>query len=115
MIRNYFKIALRNLYKNKLYAFVNITGLTVGIASCILIGVYIMHETSYDRFHANADRIARVTMEYNSADAVNKVATTGTKVGPEFQRSFPERKQPASVFGGTKGRGRTRQNSWKTD
>jgi putative ABC transport system permease protein len=90
MIRNYFKIALRNLYKNKLYTFVNITGLTIGITSCILIGVYIMHELSFDRFHANADRIARVTMDYNSGDAVNQVATTGTKVGPEFARSFPE-------------------------
>ncbi len=90
MIRNYFKIALRNLYKNKLYAFVNITGLTIGIASCILIGVYIMHELSFDRFHANASRIARVTMDYSTGSTDNKVATTGTKVGPEFKRSFPE-------------------------
>ncbi|GEO09207.1 ABC transporter permease [Segetibacter aerophilus] len=90
MLRNYFKIALRNFYKNKLYSFVNITGLSIGICSCILIGVYIMHEISFDRFHANADRIVRVTMDYNNGNAVNKVATTGTKVGPEFNRSLPE-------------------------
>ena len=90
MIKNYFKIALRNLYKNKLYASVNIIGLTVGITSCLLIGIYILHELSYDRFHKNAERIVRVTMDYNSGDAVNKVAVTGTKVGPEFRRTFPE-------------------------
>src|SRR6266498_1039333 len=51
MIRNYFKIAFRHLQKNKLYTSVNILGLVVGITSCILIGVFIWHEVSYDRFH----------------------------------------------------------------
>lgn len=90
MIRNYFKTALRNLLRNKTYAAINITGLAVGIAACLLIGIYILHETSYDKFHANRDRIVRVTMEYNSGDAKTAVAVTGTKVGPEFKRSFPE-------------------------
>ena len=62
MFKNYFKIAWRNLRKNKLYTLVNIIGLTVGITSCILIGLYITHELSYDRFHKNAARIVRVTM-----------------------------------------------------
>ena len=90
MIRNYFKIAFRYLQKNKLYSFVNIIGLAIGISSCILIGLYIWHEQSFDRFHKNGDRIARVTWEYNFEDKVNKVALTGTKVGPQFKRSFPE-------------------------
>jgi putative ABC transport system permease protein len=90
MIRNYFKIALRYLHKNKLYAFVNIIGLTIGITSCILIGLYIWHEQSFDRFHKNADRIARITWEYNFEDKVVNVALTGTKAGPEFKRNFPE-------------------------
>src|SRR5438045_3243611 len=90
MIRNYFKIAFRYLQKNKLYSFVNIIGLAIGITSCILIGLYIWHEQSFDRFHKNGDRIARVTWEYNFEDKVNKVALTGTKVGPQFKRSFPE-------------------------
>ena len=68
MIQNYFKIALRYLQKNRLYAFVNIVGLCIGITSCILIGLYIWHEQSFDRFHKNADRIARVTWEYNFED-----------------------------------------------
>ena len=90
MIRNYFKTAFRHLQKNKLYAIVNVLGLAIGVTSCILIGIYIWHELSYDRFHKNKDRIVRVTWEYNFGDAETKTATTGTKVGPQFQRSFPE-------------------------
>jgi putative ABC transport system permease protein len=56
----------------------------------LLISIYIWHETGFDRFHQNADRIARVTWEYNFGDAETKTATTGTRVGPEFQRRFPE-------------------------
>ena len=90
MIRNYLKIALRHLQKNKLYATVNILGLAIGISSCLLIGLYIWDELRYDRFHSNADRIARVTWHYNFGDVNQDVAYTGTKPGPQFQRSFPE-------------------------
>lgn len=90
MTRNYFKIAFRYLQKNKLYAIVNIIGLAIGITSCILIGIYIWHELSFDRFHAKADRITRTVWEYNFGDKTNRTASTGTKVGPEFQRNFPE-------------------------
>jgi len=89
MIRNYFKTAWRNLWKNKLYSGINIFGLAVGLAACLLIGVYISHELSYDKFNRNAYRIVRVTMEYEKAGTVNAVATTGTKVGPQFKRTFP--------------------------
>ena len=89
MIRNYFKIAWRNLRKNKLYAGINIFGLSIGLASCLLIGLYIANELSYDSFNDKAHRIVRTTMEYKLSDEVNFTATTGTKVGPEFARTFP--------------------------
>lgn len=89
MIKNYFKTALRNLQKNKLYTAINVFGLTVGLAACLLIGIYINHELSYDKFNVNANRIVRATMEYKQAETVNKTATTGTKVGPQFKRTFP--------------------------
>ena len=89
MLKNYFKIAWRNLKKNRLYAFVNITGLTVGIVSCLLIGVYIKDELSYDRFNDNADKMVRVTMDYSQGGAPQKTSLTGTKVGPQFKRTFP--------------------------
>lgn len=90
MWKNYIKIAIRNIRKNLLYSFVNILGLTIGLACCLLIGLYIHHELSYDSFHEKSDQIVRATMEYKSADKINPVATTGTKVGPELKRSFPE-------------------------
>ncbi|MFI5186638.1 MAG: ABC transporter permease [Chitinophagales bacterium] len=90
MIKNYFKIAWRSVLKNKLYSFINFSGLAIGITCCILIGEYIVDEISYDKFNINANRIARVTMEYSSGGTVNQYAQTGTKVGPQFKRSFPE-------------------------
>lgn len=90
MLRNYFKTTIRYLLRNKMYALVNLFGLAIGITSCILIGIYITSELSFDKFHKNADRIARITWEYNFGDAVNKVSLTGTKAGPEFKRNFPE-------------------------
>src|SRR5688572_30374220 len=90
MISNYLKITWRSLQKSPLYSFVNIVGLTIGITGCILIGLFVWNEISYDKFHTNADRIARVTMEYSSGGTVGKTAVTGSKVGPEFQRQFPQ-------------------------
>jgi len=89
MITNYILVAIRSLKKNKLYSIINILGLTLGITACLLIGLYIWQETHYDSFHLNKDRIMRVTMEIGAAGNVDKVAVTGTKVGPEFARKFP--------------------------
>ena len=67
MFKNYFKTAFRNLRKNKLYTAINIFGLAVGLTACLLIGLYINHELSYDKFNKNASRIVRATMEYGAA------------------------------------------------
>jgi len=98
MFRNYLKTAFRNLGKNKLYSGINIIGLTTGLAACLLIGVFINHELSYDKFNVNADRIVRVTMEYKNAETVNTTSTTGTKVGPQFKRTFPSVEEYARTF-----------------
>ena len=60
MFRNYLKITFRNLWKNKSYSFLNIVGLAIGLASCIVILLYVNNELSYDKHHEKADRIARV-------------------------------------------------------
>ncbi|MDB5155519.1 MAG: hypothetical protein JWR50_226, partial [Mucilaginibacter sp.] len=57
MIKNYIKIAWRNLVNQRLFSLINISGLAVGLAVCMMIMMYVAHEMSYDRFHANADRI----------------------------------------------------------
>ncbi|MEP7231217.1 MAG: FtsX-like permease family protein [Ginsengibacter sp.] len=98
MFKNYFKTALRILRKNKLYSGINIFGLAVGLTACLLIGLYINHELSYDKFNKNASRIVRTTMEYSGAGTVSSTATTGTKVGPQFKRIFPLIEEYARTF-----------------
>ncbi len=64
MIRNYFKIAWRNLIKNKGFTIINIVGLSIGVAACILISLYIVHESSYDKYVPNSDNVYRMTGEF---------------------------------------------------
>lgn len=66
MIKNYLKVATRNIVKRKLYSFINAFGLSIGIAFCILIFLYIQDEKSFDQFHVNKERIYR--MEEKSYD-----------------------------------------------
>ena len=60
MLKNYFTISIRNIRKRKFFASINILGMTIGIAACLLIASYVIDEFSYDRFHSNADRIYQV-------------------------------------------------------
>ncbi len=77
MLKNYLKIALRNLARHKGYAFINIMGLAVGIAASVLVMLYVVDELGYDRFHANADRIHRITADWsNKGDS--KIHQLGT-------------------------------------
>ena len=66
MLKNYLKIALRNLARHKGYAFINIMGLAVGIAASVLVMLYVVDEIGYDRFHAHADRIHRITADWSN-------------------------------------------------
>ena len=63
MIKNYFKIAIANLTKNKVYSLVSISSLTIGLAVCILLLLYVSHELSFDRYHEKADHIYRLCQE----------------------------------------------------
>src|ERR1700744_5493231 len=92
MIKNYFKIAWRNLWKNKTASFINIFGLTIGLCSCLLIGLYIQHELSYDSFQKNGDRIVRVIMGYkfDGGTEFKKGNYTSARVAPIFKQTFPE-------------------------
>ena len=66
MLKNYLKVALRSLLKHRVYSFINILGLAVGIAASVLIALYIFDELSYDRFHVNADRTYRVVADWSN-------------------------------------------------
>jgi putative ABC transport system permease protein len=76
---------------NKFFSVINILGLTIGITSCILIGMYIRDELNYDKFQANGNRIFRVIMEYafNGSPASKKGNFTSMKVAPVLRRKFP--------------------------
>src|SRR5213080_4755664 len=71
MFKNYFKTAFRSLSRNMNYTIINIAGLAVGIAVCVMIFIIIQFQTSFDNFHSKKDRIYRVLTEYHHADAAN--------------------------------------------
>ncbi|MPR37374.1 FtsX-like permease family protein [Cytophagaceae bacterium SJW1-29] len=75
MLRNYFKIALRNLARNKGYSFINISGLAVGMAVAMLIGLWVYDELTYDHYHKNHDRIAQVWQSRTSNGEINTLIT----------------------------------------
>ena len=87
MIKNYLKIAWRNLVKYKFISFINLFGLTVGLTCCLLILTYILHELSYDRYNKNAENIYRVTRSFNNQDGV--VSLTLSTISPPFGYYFP--------------------------
>ena len=92
MIKNYFKIAWRNLLKYKFISFINLFGLTVGLTCCLLITTYIINELSYDRYNKNAENIYRVTRTFNTKDGVVslKLSTISPPFGYYFPTDFPE-------------------------
>src|SRR6476661_9811630 len=96
MIRNYFKIALRNLMKYKFISFINLFGLTVGITCCLLILAYIINELSFDRYNRQADNIYRVERTFLNPQtgALNlKLAAVAPPAGPLLQNDFKEIRQ----------------------
>jgi len=91
MIKNYFKIAFRNLFKYKTYSLINIFGLAVGIGCCLLIYLYVSNEWSFDTFHASSDRIYRVTTEQVDPEGNSeRNVLTPFVMGPELESNFPE-------------------------
>ncbi|MEP1307490.1 MAG: ABC transporter permease [Balneola sp.] len=90
MFRNYLKITFRNLWKNKSYSFINIVGLAFGLASCIIILLYVNNELSYDKHHKNADRIARVVSFIDFSGSYLELATTSSPMGPTLKSDYAD-------------------------
>jgi putative ABC transport system permease protein len=88
MLENYFKIAIRNLKKHKFYTFINIFGLSVGVAVCLIISLFVINELSYDKHFKDADRISRIHAEIifggNHWDMVNAPAPMAEALPEEF-------------------------------
>ncbi len=90
MFVNYIKTALRNLSRNRLYSFINIAGLAVGIAACLMIYLWVQDELSYDRFHEKAARIHRVERKVDFRDIHGQAPITSGPYGPALVRDYPE-------------------------
>lgn len=90
MFSNYFKTALRNLWKNKGFSAINIVGLAIGLSTCLLILIFVMDELGYDRYNTNADRIYRLDAEIKFGGNHFILATAPAPAGPAMLRDFPE-------------------------
>ncbi|HLY69631.1 MAG TPA: ABC transporter permease, partial [Puia sp.] len=91
MFRNYFRTAFRNLARNKVYSFINIAGLSFGLACAMLIMLYIQDEVSYDRFHRNVSQIYRIDKQQKKNDgSLHSGSWTGYFPGPRFAARIPE-------------------------
>lgn len=90
MIKNYFKVVWRNLSKNKLYSFINITGLSVGITCCVLIFLYVQYEWSYDKYNVKSGQIYRLTEVLHLPNENNARALTSPPMASALQANFPE-------------------------
>ncbi len=90
MLKNYLKIAWRNLRKHKFYSFLNIFGLSLGLASCLLITLYVVDELSYDRSFANADRIFRVNADIRFGGADMSLAVAPDPLAFTLKKDYPQ-------------------------
>src|SRR5688572_1768575 len=92
MIKNYFKTAWRNLWRNKVFSGINILGLSIGLACCILMFLFIQNELSYDKFNANAKNIYRITSIPAGQDK-KELAVTPAPWAPLMKKDYPEIKE----------------------
>ena len=90
MIKNYLTVAIRNLMRHKLYTSINVLGLAIGLAFCILTYLFVHNEWTYDTFHKNADRIYRVCVKEQKGLHEWISGTTSDPLGPAIAEAFPD-------------------------
>lgn len=93
MLENYFKVAFRNLWKNKAFSAINIIGLASGLGICLLILLYVLDEMSYDKFNKRADRIFRVNNEVRFGGNYFDLAVAPAMMGPTMKKDLPQVEQ----------------------
>ncbi len=98
MIKNYFKIAFRNLWRNKSFSIINISGLAIGMTGAILIGIWVQNELSYDQFHANKNDLYKVWNRTTGPGEVGTWDITAPPVGKALESDFPEVKHSARIY-----------------
>lgn len=98
MIKNYLKIAWRNLVKNKVFSFINIAGLAIGLACFTLIALYVADELSYDRYNEKADRIYRVDAEIRFGGTDQRLAVCSDPMGATLKKDYPQVEQYTRIY-----------------
>ena len=89
MIFNYFKIAIRNILRHRVYTFINVSGLSIGMACSILIFLFVQDELRFDKFHAKADRICRVIQGHDDPNIDLPIALTQAPLAVALKREYP--------------------------
>lgn len=97
MFKNYFKIAFRNLGRNKVFSLINIAGLSLGLTCCMLIVLYTKDEVSFDRFHENRDQLFRIMVHMKDDIDSRLLGSTNAIHGPGFKQEIPEIKEVVRV------------------
>lgn len=90
MFYNYLKITLRNIIRQRTYILINLLGLTIGMTVCILLFLFVQYESSYDRFHPNAERIYRVISQDQDEKGIDTFTYTPAPLAPALMQDFPE-------------------------
>lgn len=98
MISMYLKFAARNLFRRKGFAFLNIGGLAIGMTCCLLIGLYVIHQLSYDRHHENGDRLYRVKFQLTQGSNVYREASVPFPTAAALKAEFPEVERAARLY-----------------
>ncbi len=99
MIKNYFKVAVRNLLRNKGFSFINISGLAIGMASAILIFLWIQNEISYDRFHSKKNRLYEIWSNDIVNNSIRSLTYTPEIMAPVLKKDYPEIEQASRISG----------------
>jgi putative ABC transport system permease protein len=105
MIKNYFKIALRNILRHKFFAAINIIGLVIGMTCCLLIFIYVQDELSYDRFHVGHQNLYRVALHGRISGQEIKTSNSCLPVGPAMKESIPGVEEMMRLMPATRGAG----------
>jgi putative ABC transport system permease protein len=99
MLKNYLKVAFRNILRYKGYSLINIFGLAIGMSACLLILYFVNYEKSYDRFHGNSDRIYRLRYERSDQKGgAVRFASCCPPAGLRIRQKFPEVEKVARLF-----------------
>lgn len=98
MLRNYIKVALRNLRKQRVYSLINVLGLAVGLACCLFIFLFVQHELSYDAYHEKSDRIYRLTVSGTFGDTDFAIAGVAAPTAAALMQDYPEVEEATRIY-----------------